>query len=137
MKSRPCLATLFSYDWDASGFARSGGAWQFDHAGFDLFSFPSNARLVGFDLARFAQAQAERGRRRHWRGVLSHHEQFGALAAALVAERLRLPGAAPEAIVAAQHKLHARRVLDRAAPEANLAFAPLQDRKSTRLNSSH
>lgn len=126
MKSRPCLATLFSYDWDASGFARSGGAWQFDHAGFDLFSFPSNARLVGFDLERFAQAQAERGRRRHWRGVLSHHEQFGALAAALVAERLKLPGATPEAIVAAQHKLHARRVLDRAAPEANLAFAPLQ-----------
>jgi hypothetical protein len=29
--------------------------------------------------------------------VLSHHEQFGALAAALVAERLGLPGATPAA----------------------------------------
>jgi hypothetical protein len=57
--------------------------------------------------------------------VVSHHEQFGALAAALVAERLGLPGAAPEAILAAQHKLHARRVLQQVAPEANLGFAEL------------
>jgi phosphonate transport system permease protein len=42
---------------------------------------------------------AARGRRRGWRGVLSHHEQFGALAAALVAERLGLPGTSPESIV--------------------------------------
>jgi hypothetical protein len=58
--------------------------------------------------------------------VLSHHEQFGALAAAMVAERLGLPGATPESILAAQHKLHARRVLQQAAPEANLRFAELE-----------
>jgi hypothetical protein len=125
MTKKPRLGTLFSYDWDVAGFARSAWHHAFDHAGFDLFSFPSNARLVGFDLERFARAQAERGRRAGWVGVVSHHEQFGALAAALVAERLKLPGAKPEAIVAAQHKLHARRVLRRVAPEANLDFAPL------------
>jgi hypothetical protein len=127
MKSKkPRLGTLFSYDWDVAGFARSAPHHAFDGAGFDLFSFPSNARLVGFDLERFARAQAERGRHAGWAGVVSHHEQFGALAAALVAERLKLPGARPEAIVAAQHKLHARRVLQQVAPEANLRFAPLE-----------
>ncbi len=127
MKSPPHqrLATLFSYDWDHSGFARQSTSLSFDHAGFDLFSFPSNARIVGFDLDRFAAQQAARGRRKGWAGVVSHHEQYGALAAALVAERLKLPGTAPESIIAAQHKLHARRVLDQVAPEANLRYESL------------
>ena len=128
MPHRHRIGTLFSYDWDAEGFARGGPSFRFDHAGFDLFSFPSNARLVDFDLERFAQAQARRGRRNGWRGVVSHHEQFGALAAALVAEQLGLPGATPESIVAAQHKLHARHVLEQVAPEANIAFKPLEAR---------
>jgi hypothetical protein len=123
----PRAGWLFAYDWDAQSMKslQAGGHARFDHAGFDLFSFPSNARLIGFDLERFAERQAARGRRLGWRGVLSHHEQFGALAAALVAERLALPGATPESIVAAQHKLHARRVLDEVAPEANLRFTDL------------
>jgi Carbamoyl-phosphate synthase L chain, ATP binding domain len=116
---------LFAYEWDRLALERLGAA-RFDHAGFDLFAFPSNAALVGFDLERFASRQAARGRRAGWRGVLSHHEQFGALAAALVAEQLGLPGARPESILAAQHKLHARRVLQEVVPEANLGFAPLQ-----------
>ncbi len=122
---RPRLATLFSYDWDAAGFARQGSQLAFDHAGFDLFSFPSNARIIGFDLNRFADQQARRGRKRGWVGVVSHHEQYGALSAALIAERMGLPGTSPESIIAAQHKLHARRVLDRVAPEANLRFEEL------------
>ena len=125
---RPRIGLLFNYDWDASGFAGHGGpagGFEFDQAGFDLFSFPSNVRLVGFDLQRFARAQATRALRRGWSGVVSHHEQFGALAAALVAEQLGLPGTAPTAILAAQHKLHARRVLQRVCPEANLPFAEL------------
>ncbi|MCU0833194.1 MAG: hypothetical protein MUC77_01980 [Chromatiaceae bacterium] len=123
--SRPRIGLLFDYDWDALGFARQVGRADFDHAGFDLFTFPSNASLIGFDLARFAAVQARRGARRGWAGVISHHEQFGALAAALVAERLRLPGSPPEAIIACQHKLLARQVLGQVAPEANLPFAPL------------
>ena len=41
-------------------------------------------------------------------------------------EQLGLPGASPESILAAQHKLYARRVLQQVAPEANLAFEELQ-----------
>ncbi len=122
-----CIGWLFPYDWDrrALDALQAAGAQQFDRAGFDLFSFPRNAQLIGFDLQRFAERQAARGRRRGWRGVLSHHEQFGALAAALVAEQLGLRGARPESVLAAQHKLHARRVLAAVAPEANLPFAVL------------
>ena len=121
----PRLGLLFGYDWDAAGFAAQRDRARFDHAGFDLFSFPSNARLISFDLGRFAAAQARRGARRGWQGVVSHNEQFGALAAALVAEKLGLPGATPESVVAAQHKLHARRVLQQVAPETNVAFTEL------------
>jgi hypothetical protein len=125
VSGRTRIGALFNYDWDALGLARLTGQHEFDEAGFDLFSFPSNARLLGFDLHRFADAQAARGRRRGWAGVVSQHEQFGALAAALVAEKLGLPGTAPTAVLAAQHKLHARRVLDQVCPEANLPFAAL------------
>ena len=120
-----CAGLLFDYEWDAMAHAAMAAQWRFDRAGFDLFAFPSNARLIGFDLERFAAAQARRARRRGWLGVLSHHEQFGALAAALVAEAAGLPGPRPAAILACQHKLHARRVLQQVAPEANLAFEPL------------
>lgn len=121
----PRVGLLFTFDWDAQAFAALGHQARFDEAGFDLFSFPSNAHLIHFDLLRFAARQARRGRQRGWAGVLSHHEQFGALAAALVAEELGLPGTSPESILAAQHKLHARQVLQQVAPEANLGFAPL------------
>ena len=121
---------LFAYDWDLQALARlqAVGRARFDGAGFDLFTFPSNVSLIGFDLERFADRQAARGRRRGWHAVLSHHEQFGALAASLVAERLHLPGTSPESILAAQHKLHARRILQEVAPEANLGFAELDTR---------
>lgn len=121
----PRAGWLFSHSWDAQAMHRLGHMARFDTAGFDLLAFPCNAALIHFDVQRFAARQAERGRQLGWRAVLSHHEQFGALAASLVAEHLMLPGAPPEAILAAQHKLHARQVLQQVAPEANLAFAPL------------
>ena len=105
-----------------SALDRAGRA-RFDHAGFDLFSLPEQcARWSASTSSALPTRQAARGRRLGWRGVLSHHEQFGALAAALVAERLGLPGTTPESILAAQHKLHARQVLQQVAPEANLAL---------------
>ena len=128
MSSSPRIGWLFAYDWDRGAMRRlgaPGGPVRCDHAGFDLFSFPSNLRLPAFDLERFAARLAGRGRRRGWQAVLSHHEQFGTLAAALVAERLGLPGATPQSILAAQHKLHARRVLQQVAPDANLRFTSL------------
>ena len=121
----PQVGLLFNHDWDAEAFAGLAGQARFDSAGFDLLSFPSNAALIHFDLLRFAAWQARRGAGRGWAAVLSHHEQFGALAAALVAEQLGLPGATPESILAAQHKLHARRVLQAVAPEANIEFQAL------------
>ena len=122
MRRPPRVGWLFAHDWDAEARERlrAQGRARFDHAGFDLFAFPSNAALAFYDHERFARRQARRARRLGWRAVLSHQEHFGAVAAALVAEQLRLPGAAPEALLAAQHKLHARRVLEQVAPEANL-----------------
>ena len=103
----PCVGLLFNYDWDALGFGRLAGQFQFDEAGFDLFAFPSNARLVGFDLQRFATRQARRAKARGWAGVVSHNEQFGALAAALVAEQAGLPGTPVVAVLACPPKLYA------------------------------
>ncbi|MBE7417824.1 MAG: ATP-grasp domain-containing protein [Ideonella sp.] len=119
---------LFGYDWDAAAFDRLSPTWPADHAGFDLFSFPSCLRLAGFDLQPFVEALARRVRRAGWRAVVSHHEQFGALAAALLAERMGWPGTPVAAVLACQHKLVARQVLQRVAPQANLPHAALQAR---------
>ena len=116
---------LFNFDWDQTGFARLAPAWPTASAGFDLFSFPDNARLAWFDMNRFVARQARRARRHGWQAVTSSHEQFGALAAALLAERMGWPGTPVKAVLACQHKLHARRVLQEVCPEANPLFQPL------------
>ena len=115
---------LFNYDWDAIGHEAASRALglQIDSDGFDLFSFPSNARLAWFDITRYVDGLARRAHRRGWQAVASHHEQFGALAAALLAERMGWPGTPVNAILACQHKYYARQVLQQVAPEANPAF---------------
>ncbi len=113
---------LFNYDWDRIGFGRWAAEFPHDHAGFDLFSFPSNARLPGFDLTRFVDRLARKAPHTGWTAVTSNHEQFGALAAAMLAERMGWPGTPVDAVLACQHKLHARRVLQKVAPEANTGF---------------
>lgn len=119
---------LFNYDWDRVGFARWARDFPHASAGFDLFSFPSNARLAGFDLERFTERLAKQARKRGWGAVVSSHEQFGALGAALLAERMGWPGTPVAAVLACQHKLHARQVLEAVCPEANTPFAPLPAR---------
>jgi hypothetical protein len=119
------LGLLFDYDWDALAHARHARDFHLSRSGFDLFSFPSNARLVGFDLNRFAARLARRAKRDGWAGVVSHHEQFGALAAALVAERANLPGVDPRAVLICQHKLVARQLLRQVAPQACPEFSEL------------
>lgn len=116
---------LFNQDFDRVAHERLAAAWPQVQGGFDLFRFPSQLRLAWFDVERFAAFQALKARALGVRAVVSHHEQFGALAAARVAERLGLPGTPVEAVLACQHKLHARRVLQDVAPEANIPFAPL------------
>ena len=118
---------LFNYDWDAVAherLARTQGH-RFDEDGFDLFSFPSNARLAWFDTERFVAKAAVLARLTGAKAVASNHEQFGALCAALLAEKMGWPGTPVKAILACQHKLHAREVLEQVAPEANLPFARL------------
>ncbi len=115
---------LFNHDWDAIAhqrLAKSQGL-DFDEVGFDLFSFPSNARLAWFDMVRFVDGLACKAKRKGWTGVTSNQEQFGALAAALLAERMGWPGTPVKAILACQHKLYARQVMEQVAPEANLRF---------------
>lgn len=112
------------HDFDRVGMHAQQGI-AFDHAGFDLFSFPSQLALPWLDLDRFVARQTRRGKQRGWQGVHSAHEQYGALATALLAEQLGLAGTHPRAILAAQHKAHARNVLQRVAPEANLPFEVL------------
>ena len=116
---------LFDHDWDQLGFSRWEMEFQTDSAGFDLFNFPSNARLVNFDLQRFVDRLATNAKRRRWQAVTSNHEQFGALAAALLAERMGWPGTPVAAVIACQHKLLARQVLQQVAPEANADFGAL------------
>lgn len=124
MPIAPRTLILFNHDWDAIGHAAAARAMglQLDSAGFDLFSFPSNARLAWFDIARYVEGLARHARRRGWQAVVSHHEQFGALAAAMLAERMGWPGTPVNAILICQHKYHARQVLQQVAPEANPAF---------------
>ena len=119
---------LFNHDWDAIAHRRLAAehGQAFDSEGFDLFSFPSNARLVWFDMGRFVSGLARKARDKGWTGVTSNQEQFGALAAALLAERMGWPGTSVAAILACQHKLYARQVLQRVAPEANVQFQLLE-----------
>lgn len=118
-KNRTLL--LFNFDWDADGFSRHAGQHDFDNAGFDLFSFPSNAHLLHFQMAPFVERLAKVAAKKGWQAVASCHEQFGALAAALLAERMGWPGTKPQAVLACQHKLYARQILEQVAPEANVA----------------
>jgi len=124
MPVAPRTLLLFNYDWDAIGHAEAARALglQVDSDGFDLFSFPSNARLAWYDIARQVDSLARQAPIRGWQAVASHHEQFGALAAALLAERMGWPGTPVKAILACQHKVYARQVLQQVAPEANIAF---------------
>jgi hypothetical protein len=112
---------LFNYDWDASASqALAQQGFAFDERGFDLFSFPSNAHLPFFNIERWVGKLAKQAKAKGWTAVMSQHEQFGALAAALLAEKMGWPGTPVGAVLACQHKLYARQVLQQVAPDANV-----------------
>jgi hypothetical protein len=116
------VLVLFGSDWDDELLHRysaqhcAHGRWRFSTEGFDLFSFPSNAQLMWVDIWRFVDRMARKYAGRI-DGVISTNEQFGALAAALLAERLGLPGTPVDHILLAQHKLAARDALRERFPE--------------------
>ncbi len=119
----PKTLLLFNYDWDATASqALKNHGHSFDERGFDLFSFPSNANLPFFSMDRFVYKLAAQAKSQGWQAVSSQHEQFGALAAALLAQKMGWPGSCPKAVAACQHKLYARQVLQKVAPEANVKF---------------
>src|SRR6266700_4173294 len=112
------ILVLFPKDWDRLHFARPEFAsYRFFYEGFDLFTFPQNARLIGFDLFRFVGRLAAKYKRIGLDGIVSNNEQFGALAASLLAEELQLPGLSPVTVLTAQHKFHARERLNPLAPD--------------------
>jgi hypothetical protein len=122
------ILVLFHQEWDHTQFHKaaslSDNNVRFFNEGFDLFSFPSNANLLIFDIYKFIDKLIEKYRRQriHIDAVVSTHEQFGALASALLAARLSLPSASTIAILNAQHKLIARELLEKNAPDINVPF---------------
>lgn len=126
--TNPKTLLLFNFDWDLIASERLSSRWPSSSYGFDLFSFPSNARLAWFDIERFVGMAALRARLTGCKAVWSNQEQFGALCAAMLAQRMGWPGTPVDAVLACQHKLYAREILQQVAPEANLPFQRLEAR---------
>ena len=122
------ILVLFADEWDRAAMRdpRHRGKVEFFHEGFDLFSFPDNARLFTFDALAFVERLARRYAGRGIEAVVTSDEQFGPFLAALVAERLRLPHAPVRSILTLQHKYYARQAFERVAPEANARTALLR-----------
>ena len=120
------ILILFGKDWDREALQRFGAdsdqPYLFFFEGFELFSFPSNTRLLTFNIWRFVH-KLERRYAGKIDGVVSNNEQFGSLCASLLAERLTLPGVAAKCILTCQHKYLARQKIAAAIPEAVPQFA--------------
>ncbi|MDQ3261205.1 MAG: ATP-grasp domain-containing protein [Pseudomonadota bacterium] len=118
------ILILFPNEWDHWEFDahRYRGKLRFIYEGFDLHKFPENARLMTFSAGRFIERIVAKYRNAGLVGVLSNEEQFGAVIAAVIAERLGLPGVPPAAILTAQHKFYARERSREVAPEATPAY---------------
>lgn len=116
------ILVLFPDEWDraAAHDPRYRGRFEFAFAGFDLFSFPGNARLFTFDALRFVERVVRRYSRERLDAVVTSDEQFGPFLASLVAERLGLAHTPLEAVLIIQHKHYARLAFERIAPEANV-----------------
>lgn len=119
MKRR--ILVLFPDEWDRAAAAepRFRDRFEFLFEGFDLFSFPGNARLFTFDALRFVERVARRHADRGIDAVVTSDEQFGPFLASLVAARLGLPHTPLDAVLTAQHKWYARQAFQDIAPEAN------------------
>src|SRR5687768_2187877 len=122
---RQRILVLFPDEWDraAADDPRFRDRFEFAYEGFDLFSFPDNARLFTFQPLRFVERIARRYRDRGIAAVVTSDEQFGPFLAALVGERLGVPHASLEAVLTIQHKWYARQAYQRIAPESNARAA--------------
>jgi biotin carboxylase len=75
-----------------------------------------------FDAVRFVDRAADELARLQVAGVVSSSDYPGCLVAAVIAERMGLPGPAPQAVLRAAHKYVAREVLAAAVPESTPRF---------------
>jgi hypothetical protein len=122
------VLVLFPDEWDhlATRDARYAQRFEFHFEGFDLFSFPDNARLFTFDALAFVEKMVARYRDRGLDGVVTSDEQFGPFLASLIAARLALPHTDLAAVLTIQHKFYARQAFERIAPEANVRIGLLR-----------
>ena len=122
------ILVLFPDEWDraAARIPRVRDRFEFAFEGFDLFSFPDNARLFIFDALAFVERMVRKYSRQRVDAVVTSDEQFGPFVAALVAERLGLPHTPLDAVLRIQHKYYARRAFEEFAPESNGRFALLR-----------
>ena len=114
---------LFPQEWDYSALSALGDEFEFVFEGFDIFRFPENAQLLWFDSPGYVDKLARKYRNAGVAGVMSTNEQYGALIAAALAQKLDLPGSNPAAIIRAQHKYYARMIHREHLPEATPEFA--------------
>jgi len=117
---KPIVLVLFTQEYDELALAKlevTHGGYEFVREGFDLFTFPENARLLWFDVERFVARLAHKYRDRQIAAVTSTQEQFGALSASLLSIRLGLPGTPLKALLTAQHKYLARQIHSETLPE--------------------
>lgn len=103
-----------------------------EREGFDALQWRGFGKLLAFDARRWVDRLCDRYRGRI-DAVWSNDDQIGCLLAAVMAQRLGLPGAAPQAIVRAQHKLLLRRTLATALPEATVRAEALPSAKARHL----
>ena len=117
---KPIVLVLFTQEYDELALAKlevMHGEYEFVREGFDLFTFPENARLLWFDVERFVARLVNKYRDRQIAAVTSTQEQFGALSASLLSIRLGLPGTPLKALLTAQHKYLARQIHSETLPE--------------------
>ena len=119
------ILVLFPDEWDRAAACdpRHRERYQFFFEGFDLFSFPDNARLFTFDALAFVERVVKKYAKAGLAGVVTSDEQFGPFLASLIGRRLGLAHTPLEAILTIQHKYYAREAFQRIAPEANPRFA--------------
>jgi biotin carboxylase len=118
------ILVLFPDEWDRAAALdeRYRGRYEFLFEGFDLFSFPDNARLFTFDALAFVERMVRKYRGRALDGVVTSDEQFGPFLASLIGQRLGLAHTPLAAIITIQHKFYAREAFQRIAPESNPRF---------------
>ncbi len=133
--SPPRLLVLFQGNWEDEALQRRvrAGELLLEREGFEILSLRHAHRLFRFDARAFADRMCATYRSRI-DGVWSNDDGFGCLLAAVMAERLGLPGNDPRAVVRCQHKVLLRHVLATAVPHATVAATALpfslSDRRS-------